>query len=159
MYELAEALTKDFNEAKQRRGLTAPMVANQFEKSPTSSWPYQLQSGDVPFTLAMVYGWYLLTGARHFMRYMGRITKHVVFPLADLPQDRSTASVVTEFGQYLEEVGKANADGIIEPDEFQRMEREALEAMGAIHADLERHRLALSTVQHRPIVPPGEDRF
>lgn len=159
MLGLAKALKADFKEAQGRDGVTAPMVANAYGKSPTSAWPYELQNGHAPFDLTMVRTWVDLTGARNFMRWIGGVCRHVVFPLADLPAGKHTASAVREFGEYLETVGEATSDGVITPEEFARLESEGQEAMGAIWASIEYYRAQVSSVQHRPMVPPHGERF
>lgn len=67
----------------------------------------------------------------------------VAFPLPDLKEDKTgmsklVAENVEEFGDVLREIGATMADGKVEPDEYERLEKETMEqvrkSMAMLHA-------------------------
>lgn len=137
MMKLADALQRDFDTAHADCGLTHKQIANAYDKSPTSSWPYELLRGNVPFTLPMVQMWVSLTGARNFMVWMGEQTDHFVAPIPHGDARSDTAHVLQEFSEYLQTTARAVADGVVTRDEIADIEREAHEACSAIMAEVE----------------------
>jgi hypothetical protein len=140
MQGLSEALAADFKAAQKERGMSAAKVANAFDKSPTSSWPYQLLEGNVPFTLPMVQMWHSLTGARHFMRWVGDLCDHVVAPKPAAKRSANTARSLHAYADYLTEISKADADGKISDQEAHDIEARGMEVMSAILGDVEYYR-------------------
>lgn len=155
MSTLEESLKRDFEAAKQTRGVTASMICGALGHSPTSSWLYELFKGRGDWHWDYIDSWYSLTGARELMKHLGQMTKHVVFPLAD---SKGTASTVKEFGEYLVALGQESGQKPLTRERFAEIEREGLEAMGAIWAELEALREQVEDVQHRPVVP-GAEKF
>lgn len=140
MQGLSEALAADFKASQKDRGLSAAKVANAFDKSPTSSWPYQLLEGNVPFTLAMVQMWHSLTGARYFMNWIGDLCQHVVAPKPCAKRSTHTARSLHAYADYLTEIAKADADGTITEQEAENIEARGMEHMSAILGEIEYYR-------------------
>lgn len=140
MNGLAEALERDFKAAQKSRGLSAEQVCIAYDKSPTSTWAYQLCQGKVPFTLAMVHMWHSLTGARHFMRWIADLCNHVVAPKPDAKRSTHTARSLHAYADYLTEISKADADGKISDQEAADIEARGMELMSAILGEMEYYR-------------------
>ena len=132
MTGLAEALAADFKAAQKSRGLSAEQVCIAYDKKPTSTWAYQLCQGKVPFTLAMVPMWTDLTGAEHFMRWMGGITEHVVAPVPTANNRTNVAESIQRFADFLKSTAKADQDGKTTETECKEIESRSRRAMSQI---------------------------
>lgn len=142
---LKEALRADFEHAQAAHGVSAAMIATAFGKSPTSSWPYQLINAEAPFTLPMVSTWCGLTDGVNLMKWLAGER----FIVAEIPEPHKrshTANTIREFAEFLDASAAAVEDGHVNPDEYKRIEREAMEAVSAIIAELYaiRHRVSLA---------------
>ena len=140
MTGLAEALEADFKAAQKSKGLSAEQICIAYDKSPTSTWAYQLCQGNVPFTIAMVPMWKSLTGADHYMRWMGEITDHVVAPIPSMNRRENTADSILRFGEFLKATAKAAADGKTTEDEYREIESRSRRVMSQILGEVHYYR-------------------
>lgn len=134
--EFRDAMHGDFKSGQRDHGLSASRVATVFGKSPGSSWPYQLMDGDVPMSVQMVHSWQDMTGGLHLMRWLAR-DRFIVAPVAAANERTNAAHTIREFAEYLEATVSADADGRISREEMERIDGEAMEAIGAILAEVE----------------------
>lgn len=140
---LKEALRADFEHAKEAHTISAAMIATAFGKSPTSSWPYQLMDAEAPFTLPMVSTWCGLTDGVNLMRWLAGDR----FIVAEVPEPHKcshTANTIREFAEFLDVTAVAIEDGRVTPDEYRRIESEAMEAVSAIIAEIHAIRHSVS---------------
>lgn len=140
MNGMAEALDKDFKAAQKARGLSAEQVCIAYDKSPTSTWAYQLVQGKVPFTLAMVPMWESLTGADNFMIWIGGITKHVVAPMPSENRRENVGRSICRFGEFVVATGIAEADGKITDAECADIEKRSRRVMSQILGEVQHYR-------------------
>lgn len=140
MTGLAEALAADFKAAQKSRGLSAEQVCIAYDKKPTSTWAYQLCQGKVPFTLAMVPMWTDLTGAEHFMRWMGDLTEHVVALVPTANSRTNAAESMHRFADFLKSTAKADMDGKTTEAECKEIEARSRRAMSQILGEVHYYR-------------------
>ena len=132
-----EAMAKD----RDLSGLTMNRMAAEFDKSKT--WAYDVFHGEMSFSLHLFERWARLTGgARHTMRWLGRVTHHWVAPIPavnELPEQELPA-LLREFGDVVQGVTEGLADGHITPEEAERVWAEGEELIAATYAVMESFR-------------------
>lgn len=133
--EYREAMRADFEKAQAESNLSAARVAVKYGKSPTSSWPYQLMDGDVPFTAFMLDDWIELTGGENLLRALAG-ADYIVARVQPESQRGNAANTVRKFGEYLTTTAQADADGKITRHEYSNIVAEASLAMGAIVSEV-----------------------
>ena len=157
---LYEALNLDRQYATKVRGVTVPVLTQAMGHKKTSSWLYDLcNKGLGDWVWEHVEPWIELTGGRHLMQWLARRSNHVAYPIEDLPTRGAISNVVKEFGEFLESDALANPDGINDVDELKELERETLEAMGALWAHVERRRTEFESYQSRRTTPAHAEKF
>jgi hypothetical protein len=135
MHDLRDALRSDFERGQREHGLSAAMVANAFGKSPTSSWPYQLMTCEVPMHVPMIRQWQQLTGGDKLTEWVcGK--SFICTPIIELKRHKSTANTLREFAEFVEATADAQEDGTITAAELERIDRESREAISAILAEV-----------------------
>jgi len=102
------ALRADIEEGLSQ--VTVPRIATALGKS--DSYVYQALRGEKPFALAFLKIWYDLTGAKHLMRWAGRVTNHWVAPIPiGRLDDMQYSDLLREFSEAVAEYTAAVADG------------------------------------------------
>lgn len=154
MHRVTAEVPKSAHEAlladQQASGLTVMRMAADYDKCKT--WAYDVLNGEMPFALHHIERWAQLTGGRNIMRWMGRVTGHLVAPI---PEDVETPeqelpALMRAFGDLVEGTAAALEDGQITRAEAERVWNEGEALIAATYGVMQQFRRRSTRAPFRP---------
>lgn len=141
-----EALLAD----QQASGLTVNRMASDYDKCKT--WAYDVLNGEMPFAIHHVERWAQLTGGRNIMRWMGRVTGHLVAPIPedDERPEQELPALMRAFGDLVQGTAQALEDGQITREEAEAVWAEGEALIAATYGVMQQFRRRATRRVFRP---------